>query len=244
MKKKMNAALVAGLIMLLLIAAAAVFCGVLAPNNPYKINMSLRFAGSSGPMPLGADAYGRCVLSRLMYGARYSMGLAAAVIGSVALLATPLGILCAFRGGIADKLFVLSCDISMAMPPAVLVLAVVGVMGNGLANLLISAVFAYWGWYGRMVRSYTQNESGKTYIVYAKTAGLSSLGITAKHIFPNIAPNLVVLLAMGIGDAVLMISGFSFLGIGLPAGTPEWGAMLSEAKSSLIQSPRFAVYPG
>ena len=244
MKKKMNAALVAGLIMLLLIAAAAVFCGVLAPNNPYKINMSLRFAGSSGSMPLGADAYGRCVLSRLMYGARYSMGLAAAVIGSVALLATPLGILCAFRGGIADKLFVLSCDISMAMPPAVLVLAVVGVMGNGLANLLISAVFAYWGWYGRMVRSYTQNESGKTYIVYAKTAGLSALGIAVKHIFPNIAPNLIVLLAMGIGDAVLMISGFSFLGIGLPAGTPEWGAMLSEAKSSLIQSPRFAVYPG
>ena len=106
MKKKMNAALAAGLIMLLLIAAAAVFCGVLAPNNPYKINMSLRFAERSGAMPLGADAYGRCVLSRLMYGARYSMGLAAAVIGSVALLATPLGILCAFRGGIADKLFV------------------------------------------------------------------------------------------------------------------------------------------
>jgi len=244
MRGRMNAALGTGIIMISMLVIIAVFCDVLAPNSPDKIDMSLRFAGRSFAMPLGADAYGRCVFSRLLYGTRYSMGLAAAVIGSVALLATPIGMISVFKGGFADKLFTLSCDVSMAMPPTVLVLAVIGVMGNGVINLLVSAVFAYWGWYGRMVRSYTHNESGKSYIIYAKTAGLSDWSIAAKHIFPNIMPNLIILLTMGIGDAVLMLSGFSFLGIGLPSGTPEWGALLAEAKSSFIRSPRFAVYSG
>lgn len=240
----MNAALGAGLGMVSVLVIIAVFCDVLAPNNPDKIDMSVRFAERSFAMPLGADAYGRCIFSRLLYGTRYSMGLAAAVIGTVAVLATPIGMIAAFKDGVADQLFVLSCDVSMAMPPTVLVLAVIGIMGNGVVNLLVSAVFAYWGWYGRMLRSYTQNESGKSYIVYAKTAGLSDWSIAVTHIFPNIMPSLIVLLTIGIGDAVLMLSGFSFLGIGLPAGTPEWGALLSDAKSSFIRAPRFAVYPG
>ena len=142
----MNAAFGAGLGMLSVLVIIAVFCDVLAPNNPDKIDMSVRFAERSFAMPLGADAYGRCIFSRLLYGTRYSMGLAAAVIGTVAAVATPIGMIAAFKGGVADKLFVLSCDVSMAMPPTVLVLAVIGVMGNGVVNLLVSAGFAYWGW--------------------------------------------------------------------------------------------------
>lgn len=96
----MNAALGAGLGMVSVLVIIAVFCDVLAPNNPDKIDMSVRFAERSFAMPLGADAYGRCIFSRLLYGTRYSMGLAAAVIGTVAVLATPIGMIAAFKGGL------------------------------------------------------------------------------------------------------------------------------------------------
>lgn len=216
----------------------------LAPNDPEKINMAIRFAASTSEYPLGTDAYGRCILSRIILGTRYSIGLSVLVVGVAAAGTIPIGMVATYKGGFFDKLFLLTCDISMALPPTVLVLAIMGVLGNGIPNLIFSTVFSYWGWYGRMVRSYTKNELTKEYIVYAKTGGASPLQIAARHILPNIVPNLIVLLALGIGDAILMISGFSFLGIGLPAGTPEWGAMLAEARGQLLSEPRFAIWPG
>lgn len=244
MKRKRNAGLAAGAAMFFIILFVMMFAGLLAPNDPNKIDMALRFAPASAQMPLGGDAYGRCVLSRLLYGARYSMGLAALIMGIVAALAVPIGIAATYAGGIADRLFLLTCDISMAMPPTVLVLAIMGILGNGTGNLIFSAIFSYWGWYGRMIRSYTLTELGKGYVVYAKTGSTSGPGILLRHILPNIAPSLIVLLALGVGDVILMVSGFSFLGIGLPAGAPEWGAMLAESKSLLLGAPQFAVYPG
>lgn len=198
------------IVMVVFIVFVMTFAGILAPNDPEKIDMSLRFSAPSTQMPLGADTYGRCVLSRLLYGTRYSIGLAALIIGAVVPLAVTLGLTAAYKGGVADRLFLLSCDISMAMPPTVLVLAIMGVMGNGISNLLFISIFSYWGWYGRMLRSYAQTELGKGYVVYAKTGGTSSAGIMLYHILPNILPNLIVLLSIGIGDAILMISGFRF----------------------------------
>lgn len=230
--------MVAGLMMLLLLG------GLLTPNDPEKINIAIRLAPDSPDYPLGTDSYGRCILSRLILGARYSIGLSILIVGIVAVFAVPVGMAATYRGGIFDKLFLLTCDISMALPPTVLVLAIMGVLGNGVTNLVFSSIFSYWGWYGRMVRSYTRGEITKEYIVYAKTGGSTFLKIITGHILPNIAPNLIVLLALGIGDAILMISGFSFLGIGLPTGAPEWGAMLAEAKGQLLSAPRFAVWPG
>ncbi len=234
----------AGIAMLTVIAFIMIFAGVLAPNDPDKIDMDFRLSAPSNQMPLGADAYGRCILSRLLYGSRYSVGLAVLIIGSVAVLTVPIGLVAVYKGGIADRIFLLSCDVSMALPPTVLVLAIMGVMGNGTGNLLLCSIFSYWGWYGRMLRSYTRTELGKSYVLYARTGGTSSAGIILRHIFPNILPHLIVLLAVGMGDSILMISGFSFLGIGLPTGTPEWGAMLAESKSMLLRAPQFAIYPG
>lgn len=230
--------MVAGLVVLILMGS------LLAPNDPGKINMAIRLAPGSPDYPLGTDTYGRCILSRLILAARYSIGLSVLITDIVAVLTIPIGMAATYRGGIFDKLFLLTCDISMALPPTVLVLSIMGVLGNGVTNLVFSSIFSYWGWYGRMVRSYTKGQMGKEYIVYAKTGGASFLKIITGHILPNIAPNLIVLLTLGVGDTILMISGFSFLGIGLPSGTPEWGAMLAEAKGQLLSTPRFAVWPG
>ena len=239
-----NKSTTAGLGLIAIIVLCAVFAGVLSPNDPMKINMDLRFAEPSLSFPLGADAYGRCVLSRLLFGARYSLGLAFLVMGGIVITTIPAGMVATYKGGFLERIFLWLCDISMALPPTVLVLAVMGVMGNGIANLVFSTLFSYWGWYGRMVRSYTQTELAKGYVTYAITGGASGVSVLFRQVFPNIFPSLIILFALGIGDTILMISGYSFLGIGLPSGLPEWGAMLSDAKSILLQAPQYAIYPG
>lgn len=229
---------------LLLVAFCFVFADVAAPHDPVKNNLAVRFSGPSFDYPLGTDAYGRCVLSRLIFGTRYSVGLAALIMGVIVLTALPLSLLASYRGGLAEKLLVLASDISMALPPMVLVLSIVGVLGQGTANLVFAAVFSYWGWYARMVRSYVLVEKGKGYVPLAITGGSSTARILFRHIFPNILPGLLVLFALGIGDMMMTVSAFSFLGVALPSGTPEWGAMLNDARSVFLQSPQYAIYPG
>lgn len=244
MNRKPNIAMIVGLIMVGALVFCMIFAQWLAPNDPLKIDMNMRFSQASSQFPLGADEYGRCILSRLIHGAYYSLGLSVLIITIIMLLVIPLGTMAAYKGGVFDRLFLWTYDVSMALPPMVLVLAVIGVLGNGVENLILSAVVSYWGWYGRMIRSYTRTEATKGYIIYAQTAGTPFFKIIGTHILPNIAPHLIVLLALGIGDVILMISSFSFLGIGLSADTPEWGAMLNAARSTLTQSPEYAIYPG
>lgn len=234
----------AGLLIVTFFILCALLADVLAPNDPMKISMESRFASPSQTFPLGADTFGRCILSRLLFGARYSLGLAAVVMLGIAVTAIPAAMFAACRGGFAERLFLWLCDVSMALPPTVLVLAITGVLGNGMVNLVFSTLFSYWGWYGRMVRSYTMSEYTKSYVIYAITGGASAVSVIGRQILPNILPALLILFCLGVGDTILMISGYSFLGIGLPSGTPEWGAMLSDAKSILITAPQYALYPG
>ena len=245
MRKKLHGkSAVIGIGLIIIIIFCAVFAGMLSPNDPMKIDMDLRFKEVSSGFPLGTDAYGRCIFSRLLYGSRYSLGLAFLVMGGIVVTTIPIGMAATYAGGFFERIFLWVCDVSMALPPTVLVLAVMGVMGNGIANLVFSAMFSYWGWYGRMVRSYTQTELAKGYVVYAVTGGASGLTVLFRQVLPNIFSGLAILFALGIGDTILMISGYSFLGIGLPPELPEWGSMLSDAKSILLQSPQYAVYPG
>lgn len=231
-------------VILLLVVLCLVFAGALAPHDPLKNNLDLRFSGSSPDYPLGTDAYGRCILSRLIFGTRYSVGLAVLIMSIIGLTALPLGMLASYRGGFGEKLLVLAGDISMALPPAVLVLAMIGVLGQETGTLIFAAVFSYWGWYARMVRSYVLVEKSKGYVPLAVTGGNSTARILFRHILPNILPGLLVLFCLGIGDVIMTVSAFSFLGVALPAGTPEWGAMLNEARSVFLKSPQYAVYPG
>lgn len=239
-----NKCVLIGLILILVIAFCAIAADWISPNDPTKIDMTYRFSQPSSQFPLGADEYGRCILSRLIYGARYSLGLSLLAMSGIILTVVPAGMAATYKGGAAEKVFLWFCDISLALPPTVLVLAVMGIIGSGIQNLIFGAIFCYWGWYGRMVRSYTMTELSKGYVTYAVTGGVPVITVLAKHILPNILPVLLVFIASGIGDIILMISGFSFLGIGLPADIPEWGTMLNEAKSILIKSPQYAIYPG
>lgn len=233
-----------GLVMILFIVTIAVFAPTIATNDPMKVDVVNKFHNISSEYPLGTDQLGRCVYSRLVYGARYSLGIAIPILLIISILSIILGTSIAYIGGIVDRIFIGICDILMAFPPLVVLLALVGALGQGTLNLVLAMILSMWAWYAKIVRSYVLVEKNKDYIASARIAGSTDIKIIFKHIIPNVLPSLIVFFSIGIGSMILMISGFSFLGMGVEAGRPEWGAMLSGAKQYIYSRPYMIFYPG
>lgn len=239
-----NKQLLFGLSVIMIFIITAVIAPIIAPNNPYEADISKKFLSPSYDFPLGTDQLGRCVFSRLIYGARYSLSIALPSLFILAILSTVIGTISAWFEGFLDKLILLLCDVFMAFPPIVIVLSLLGTLGQGSMNLIISIVLSMWIWFVKVIRSYVLIEKRKNYIVAAKISGCNSWDIILKHIFPNIAPLVIVYFSTGIAAIILMISGYSFLGVGLSENIPEWGIMLSSSKQYLYSNPMLIIYPG
>ena len=240
MRKKLfhNPQAVIGLFLIAFILLMAVFAPLVAPHDPMEIDITKKFLDPCSEYPFGTDQLGRCVLSRLLYGARYSLGLALPILAALALIGTMLGMLCAWVGGLFDRMMTIICDICMAFPPLVVVLSLIGVVGQGAVNLILSIILSMWVWFVKVVRSYVLMEKSKDYIAAAKISGCSGTDILFSHILPNIVPLLAVYFSTGVASIILMISGYSFLGLGLGNDIPEWGAMLNSAFWTIpISSP-------
>ena len=233
-----------GLLMIIIVLLIAIFAPFIAVNDPLDIQPEFKFKSSQSQFPLGTDQLGRCVFSRLIYGARYSLGIAIPTMIIVASLSLVLGTFSAYYGGLIDRVFSIISDVFMSFPPLLVILSLVGALGQGVKNIVIAVIFSMWVWYAKVVRSYVILEKNKGYVTAAAVSGCSDLQIIFKHIIPNILPSLIVYFSTGIAGMILMISGFSFLGLGLEAGVPEWGAMLSNGKDYLYSYPRLILYPG
>lgn len=235
---------VIGLSLILLITLCAVFAPVIAPNDPNEINPARKYIESCGEYPLGTDQLGRCEFSRLIYGASYSLGISVPMVIVLAALGLVVGTFSVCGGERVDRIITFICDIFISFPSLIIAIAVISILGNGFQNIGIAVVISMWAWFARTVRSFAVTEMGKDYILAAKISGCSTAGLIFKHIIPNIIPQFVVYLSTGIAAAILMVSSFSFLGLGLPSGTPEWGAMLNEARTCLYSHPEMLIYPG
>ena len=233
-----------GLALILFVSTIAVFAPLIAPNAPNKIDVLSKFLPASPEYPLGTDQLGRCVLSRLIYGARYSLGVAVPTLLALGAIGLALGTMAAYIGGRFERVFLAICDIFMAFPPLIVVLSLVGALGQGIGIIVAAVIFSMWVWYAKIIRTYAGIEKAKDYIMASKIAGCSGPRIVLHHIIPNILPQCIVLMSTGIASFVLMVSGFSFLGLGFEAGTPEWGAMLNQARSSFYSHPSLVLYPG
>ena len=233
-----------GLLMMLTVFAVMMFAPAFAPNDPEKINIMQKFAEPSEQYPLGTDDMGRCIASRLIYGARVSMSIALPTIAAIAVISVLLATVCAYAGGIVDKLFVIISDIFMALPPFLVAMTLVGLFESKALSIVISIAAAMWVWNAQVVRTYVIREKQKPYIITCRMSGCSELRIIIKHIIPNIFPHLLVLYSTGLSGVIIMISGFAFLGLGLETGTAEWGAMLVNANKLVFSHPELIVYPG
>ncbi|TQM11110.1 nickel transporter permease [Pseudonocardia kunmingensis] len=235
---------VLGLVLIVSLVGAAALAGVLAPHDPDAVDVARKFAPPSATYPLGTDNLGRDLLSRLLFGARLLIGTAVAAGLSTALIGLVVGMVTAFYGGLLDTVLSRVVDIVLAFPLFLLALAITGVLGPGLGNLMVAVVAVAWASYARVVRSAVLAEREKPYVEAARAAGASDLGLLTRHLLPNIVAPIVVLTTLDIGVMLLAISGLSFLGLGVEPPAAEWGAMLSEGRNYLDRAPYLMLYPG
>ena len=237
-------AAVAGLVLVLLVCIAALLAPVLAPHDPDAVDVANKFAPRSSDFPLGTDHLGRDMLSRLLWGARLSVGatlIATFGIGAVGLL---LGMLAGWWGGFVDGVISRVVDLMQALPPLLLPLAITAILGTGLRNVVIAIVISSWANYARIVRSAVLAERSKPYVEAARASGASTGRIFRRHLLPNIVGPVVVMTTLELGIILLAISGLSFLGLGVQPPAAEWGSMLSEGRTYLSRAPAMMIYPG
>lgn len=215
-----------------------------APHDPYETNILLKFTPYSLQYPLGTDQLGRCVLSRLIYGIRPTLGLAAlTMIGTIGIGAL-LGVAAGYCRGIVEEVIMRIVDVMLSFPSQIMVFAVVALLGVSVQNVIIANVFIKWAWYARMIRTGVMQYRDCNFVRFSRCVGMSGWYIFKAHLLPSITADLIVLASLDIGWAVINISTLSFLGLGVQAPTPEWGAMLSEAKEVLTSNPMQMIAPG
>lgn len=235
---------VLGLAMILAVFLIVLLAPLLAPNDPLEVDVANRFAASCAQYPLGTDELGRCVLSRLIYGARASISIALPALLLLAVISTVAATVCAYAGGVTDRIFAVVSNIFMAFPPFLVAITLVGLFPSQAVSIVISIVVAMWVWNARVVHTYVLREKTKPYIVTCRMSGCSELRIIFCHIIPNILPHLLVLYSTGLSSIIIMISSYAFLGLGLESGTAEWGTMFVNADKLIFSHPRFLIYPG
>ena len=233
-----------GLMVVIIFALAAIFAPVLAPHDPLLVDVSIKLKNPSAAYPLGTDQLGRCILSRLLWGSRYSLSYSFTVLLITVCVGVPIGLFAGYVGGKIDSIIMRIIDVFMAMPVFIVALAIAGTVGASGAHLILSLSVVSWAEYARLARALTLQEKNKNYMTALKAGGCGHARIIFRHVLRNILPSVIALATMEIGSIILSIAGFSFIGLGVQAPTPEWGIMLSDSRSYIQTYPRLMFYPG
>ena len=228
----------------LLTALVGIFAPFIAPNDPYETDILNKFAGFSAEYPLGTDNLGRCILSRMIYGIRPTLGLAVlTMLGTIGLGAL-MGLLAGYFRGIPEEIIMRTVDVMLSFPSQIMVFAVVALLGINVQNVILANVFIKWAWYARMIRTGVMQHRDRNFVQFSRCVGTPERFILFRHLVPSIAADLAVLASLDVGWEIINISTLSFLGLGVQAPTPEWGAMLNEAKNVLTSNPTQMIVPG
>ncbi|MEW6711646.1 MAG: ABC transporter permease [Candidatus Riflebacteria bacterium] len=233
----------ASLVGLVILLFVALFAPLLAPNNPLETDPERRLIDGDG-YPLGCDQLGQCVFSRLIYGARLSLGIGFAARLSALLIGLVVGMLAGYAGGWLDWLLMRLVDMFLAFPSLLLAIAVSMVLGNGIGTVIMALAIVGWAEMARIIRSATLELRSAEFVVAARTLGASHLRILLTHILPNCLPLITVIFTMGLATAVLAEASLSFLGLGVDPSLPTWGGMVASGKDYMRAYPNLVVYPG
>ena len=233
-----------GLIFLLFLALTAVFAPVITGADPIAIDPANKYRPLDGEFLLGADNLGRSIWARVVYGARISLSLAGLAMVAILAIGVSVGAIAGVSGGWVDNTLMRLVDILLAFPSLILALAIAGMLGPSLGNILIALVAVGWVNYARITRGLVLSIKERDYVEAARALGVSPAAIAVRHILPNIISPLVVLASLDMGNLLLSISTLSFLGLGAPAPTPEWGRMLDDARPFIQTQPQLMIFPG
>lgn len=232
------------LIMAIIIILIAIFAKQIAPKDPLNAVMTKPLHSPDNENLLGTDILGRDILSRIIYGTRYSLFMTLVLVGTVFTLGTILGLLAGYFGGIVDTLIMRLADMMVSFPGIILTIAIAGLLGPSMTNAIIAISSVTWPKYARLSRSMVLKIKKELYVEAAKLTGSKDKDILFKYILPNMITLMLVTAISDIGALMLEISALSFLGFGAQPPIPEWGAMLNEGRTYLAKAPWLMLYPG
>jgi len=223
---------IAGAVLLAIVVAMTFLAPYIAPYNPI-VEIGPALQPPSSQYPMGTDHLGRDVYSRVLYGAIVALEVAALSMVLSSVVGTVFGLFSGFLGGKSDRLFSIVMDSIYAFPGLILAIAIAAMIGPGIVNMSIAIAVVYIPTYFRMIRGQVLSIKEQLYVEAARALGASNSTILFRYIFSNIIPSLVVVLSLNVADAILTEAGLSFLGLGIPPPTPDWGFDLSKGKSFL-----------
>lgn len=233
-----------GLITIAVFVLIAVLAPLLAPYDPTRVIYTAIQQPPSAAHWFGTDDLGRDVLSRVLYGARISMQVGVVAVGIALAAGTLLGLFAGFLGGWVDNLIMRTMDVMLAFPGILLAIAIVAILGPSLFNTMIAVGISAIPVYARTARASTLSVLENDYVQAARALGAGPLRVALRYVFPNITAPITVLATVGVATSILSAAGLSYLGLGAQPPTPEWGAMLSEARAFLRSSWWMATFPG
>jgi peptide/nickel transport system permease protein len=228
----------------------AIFAPLLAPHSP--IDQTLRdkllppfwLEGGSTKYLLGTDAFGRDILSRLIYGARVSLIVAALALTAGGGVGLAIGIVAGYTGGIVETILMRLVDAAFTFPAILFALLLAVTMGQGLGTLVIAISLLLWASFARIIRGEVLALKQRDFVALAKVRGCSELRIMLTHILPNVLSTFMVLVTLNIGVVIIAEAALSFLGAGIPPPTPTWGLMVSEGRGRIAEAWWISLIPG
>ena len=237
-----------GTVLRFVIVFGTIIVALLAPwlpiQDPTDLDLGNRLLSPSQEFPLGTDHLGRDELSRIIFGARVTLLISGASVAIIMLIASIVGSLAGYYGGWIDSGLMMVVDLLLAFPALILGVAVAGILGPSLVNVMIAVSVVWWASHARVIRGMVLSAREREYVLAARAIGASDRRIVVFHISRNIIGPFVVLASLDMGWIILGIAGLSFLGLGAQPPTPEWGAMLNDSRSYMQTAPLLLLAPG
>ncbi len=232
-----------GLTIIGLLLVTALIAPFVAPYDPLAIDLRGELEGPGAGHPLGQDKLGRDILSQVIYGSRVSLVVGLVVVGISLLIGVSLGAAAGYFGGVFDSVLMRIVDILLAFPGILLAIALAGILGPNLRNIILALCVLGWVGYARLVRGQVLAEKNREYVLAARAIGASHSRIILRHILPNCFAPVIVEATFGLAGVILAESSLSFLGLG-PQDVPTWGRLLNEGAQYLLFAPHVATFPG
>ena len=234
---------VTALVLLAALLTTGLLADVVAPYSPTTVDARRIFRGPTPSHPFGTDRFGRDVLSRILFGIRVSLGIAAASIAVAVVSGSVLGLLAGI-GRVVDQVLGRLMDVFFAFPPILLAIGIAAVLGAGPGTAIVAIAVVYAPLFFRVVRGSVLAESAQSYVEAAEALGLGRVAILVRHILPNVLSPIIVQTAVCLSYGILIESALSYLGVGVQPPTPSWGTILNEGKEFLSVAPWVSLFPG
>jgi peptide/nickel transport system permease protein len=239
-----NTLAVIGLVVILVLAAAALAAPALSPYDPTRIDVYNVLSPPSLSHPLGTDELGRDVLSRMIWGSRVSLKVGFIAVGIAIFIGTLVGALAGFYGGVVDAILMRFVDIMLAFPTFFLILAVISIIEPSISTIMIVIGITGWMDVARLVRAEFLTLKEREFVASARAIGAGDLRLIGRHIIPNAASPVLVAATFGVAGAILVESGLSFLGLGVQPPEPSWGNILTSGKDNITVAWWLSLFPG